>query len=179
MDGFIKNLLKSGGPLGHSRLESLPCTLKNKIENLLKLKFRGDPGDLLRRPLRVPDLLKSRTNHQTPHKTQKNQILTPKGRQNNVKMDVWGTTFPNVSEIDETLILNDPTTFWLDYWCSGRPGIQTNSMKNHTCKTHAKKTTFGTSFVQKVWKRGWVFSAVRGPNPVSYTHLTLPTNREV
>ena len=79
-------------------------------------------------------------------------------------MDVWGTTFANFSNIDETLILNDPTAFWLDYWCSGRPGIQTNSMKNHTCKTHAKKTTFGTSFVQKVWKRGWGFYALRGPN---------------
>ena len=77
----------------------------------------------------------------------------PKGFKNGVKMGVWGTTFPNFSEIGETLILNDPTAFWLDYWCSGCPRIQTNSIQNNTCKTHANKNTFWNDIFPKMSKK--------------------------
>ena len=33
--------------------------------------------------------------------------------------------------------------------------------------------------INKVFEKGYINSDIKGINPVSYTHLTLPTNREV
>ena len=37
----------------------------------------------------------------------------------------------------------------------------------------------GTAICQRLHKEGFKVIAGCGPTPVSYTHLTLPTNREV
>ena len=64
--------------------------------------------------LAVQSFLHKKSNKKTtPHKTRKSQTLTPKGLQNDVKMGVWGITFPNLSRIGETLILNDTAGFSL------------------------------------------------------------------
>ena len=46
----------------------------------------------------------------TPQNTKKSDSDAQRFK-NDVKMGVWGTTFPNFPEIGETLILNDPTAF--------------------------------------------------------------------
>ena len=98
----------SGGPMGHSRLESLYL---KKYREAFEIVVSRSPRWPPPASPTSPEFSQKSSKNQTPHKTQKNQTLMPKGLQNDVKIDVRGTTFPNFSEIDETLILNDPTMF--------------------------------------------------------------------
>ena len=96
----------------------------------------------------------------------------PKGLQNQTQMVSKWWSGIDFSDLGETLILNDPTTFWHDYLCSGSPRITTIPQKTTHVECILKKHSPNDNLYENQWKLSSKNDSVETPFSTKFSEMT-------